>query len=306
MPEGSLVWIAALAMLTQCAPSPSAQSQPKVERDASAQTPPSAAPAASATQPEESVDAGAPLPGLDPIRGTIGMRFEEELEEDGPHVVLRLGSAPSCADIATRVARPRGRVEVFVDGTRDWPASRCLMKQRPPARAEIDLTDDTTARRLVLTTPTGSEAFAIEITADRISIEPEAELHQFALGKHGAMLRTPKNALWVEVTFSGESARLRYADKMTALTTEIEALGAKRFVPRAGRYANDYNAWHALESDAQPSKLTTRFYYIYDGGFDGVKSVGAKYKAFDPPPAPGVESMSIHFGDARGHFYNTR
>jgi hypothetical protein len=248
---------------------------------------------------------GRPAATIAPISGSVRASVEETFVDGAPKVRLVVTAPPSvpCGQLVAAVERSGAETRVRIDGVSPPDGGRCLFMEPPPPSATFDLTADTGRRRLILKHGTRADAFALEITDQRIAVEPAGATSMTQLETPGPMLRVPTRAIWVEITYDDDAARTRSRRQAANLVAALEAAGARRFTPIAGKYASRANAWqvldpHAPRSLSWPPPSVEYDYFTYAGGFDALAAIGGRFKK--------VRGMTVHISGWQGRVFNTR
>jgi hypothetical protein len=253
---------------------------------------------------------------LVPTVGPIRMELEETFDGGAARVLLTMTPAAPpapCGKLVAAVDRAPAEIRITIRGIQLAPVGSCRLMEPPPASATIDLTGDTGRRRLILRQKAVSETFALEITDQKISIEPVGSVSVGDLASRGTLLRAPPRTVWVQIWYPSDAARKRFRPQAADLVAAIEAAGGRRFMPPAGRYAPRANAWRVLDptaapSPTQPPPALEYHYFTYGGRFEPLAAIGARFKKYDrrsDRPAPGPY-MSVLISGWQGRDYSTR
>jgi hypothetical protein len=255
--------------------------------------------------------ASAPVPLLDERAPTIVPLDSElnfEFEEAEGQFTLKLRTQRIYAvhnnEINASLTRPDFRtLWIDVDGIVE-----CIMclETKGPARKDVDLGGLTGEYRLVFSYLAQNDSYRLDVTPEEVTLTPGKAL-SLTHAVHLSWRRLPAEAIWVvvhdRVAYLGDGVwkplnRSVYEEQAGQFFQELEALGAKQFIPDEGYYTNflfipPWETWHEPKPDgdwvtiplAENRWYEFRWpdirYYQYDGDWTQVKTLIDAYNARD-------------------------
>jgi hypothetical protein len=252
------------------------------------------------------------------FEGPVAVELHEAFKSGAALVELEL-KAPQgtrCGELVVSVDRSGEKIEVKIEGVRRRGRSVALILCRGEAprapSAIVDLTSDVGHHDLVLTRKGSSDVFGLDISAERIAIQPSRTKSISILETEGTLLRAPFHSIWLTIHYRDKAARERFREQTNTLLHELEAVGAHHFKPNAGKYA-PYGAWSALDPEPPPSKsfpppVIDRYFFHYDGEFEPLVDIVERWKKYDRPyidESPPDGYMSTHVAGWHGRWFNT-
>jgi hypothetical protein len=252
---------------------------------------------------------------LRPAKTPLRASLEEDFGADGATLTftLTVPQLSGCGHLVTSVEQSASAISITVEGTRR--DIMCTTMDPPPPSAAMKLLPGEGRRTLTVRAGGRADELTLDLGADTVSIRPSRPLVVTTLDREGVMLRVPKHAFWIDVSYSSEAARAANRPHLGELVAALESRGARRISPRKGIYAARYLAWAALDPRPRdPSSFTDdgvnpgddHVYLTHDGPLDQVSKVAEGWKRYDARhDCPGSEFMSIHIGDWRGGHFNS-
>jgi len=147
------------------------------------------------------------------------------------------------------------------------PVGLCVMKEPPPASARIDVTAIEGKRTLVLEkSGSAPDRYELVVDKDKLALACIGARSFSSADTKYVQQRIPADTFWVIGTYSDDATKQKLGPQLDAFIAALEAHGAKRYTPTAGRYAGGYEAWDRLAPDATPARGVESYVYLRYAG----------------------------------------
>jgi hypothetical protein len=210
--------------------------------------------------------------------------------EDGRHqtpglslsFALPRSSDYTCASIEFRQERRGQDVEIALMGVRAMQyQSLCRMAKEPaPIRERVSLPAEPGSYKLIFVSAGRRDAWSLEVTLDSVILEPAGPVRFTACEQVGKLLRVGPRWLWADLRFITSDSAAKMRKPRDELLQELQALGAKPFVPPPGRYLMDgFIRPIPAEAERNPEENEEHF-FLWDGDWTELRKLVGRYAQY--------------------------